>query len=258
MFIPGKVKSFNKYEAPQEGGQGTSGGEDRLARFEALGLEPDDLDKVLEDYVRLAKSSPQSGTPTPPKAAAPTTTHSSGSEDDEKAKEILLRLFPNLKDLDKLGELETRTNKVEERTTKLHKSDVHSTQEASRREVTRYVTGSLGAEVESAQGQKFLNTVLKMVNAQLASNADALQQFLDGDKGVVKSLLKDMEKEGMFEALNVPKQKKNTLPFLSGRDGHNTAVKEAFEVNKEKYNKVVPHKKFFEIAKDYYDLVFPQ
>ena len=255
-------QSFIRHEAPGEGGQANSGGTNdaaatELAAFKELGLSPQQLDGILEDYVRLAKGQSSRKTDTQEPPAKKKDGGKPVFADEEAAKEAFLKMFPHLA---KGQELEERLSKQEERTNKLHRSDVGNTKEASRREVLRYVTGTLGAEIESAQGQKFLDTVLRLANDRLTGNVDALQAFIDGDKAVIRNILQDMAKDGIFESMKVPTAKRvaGQRPWLSGTDGNNTAVKEKLEANREKYSKLAPSRRWLEMSKDIYDEVFPQ
>lgn len=257
MIIPGYTPShFFKHEAPTDAPGGTGGNASaELAQFKALGLSPAQIDEVLEDYIRLAKG--DGGSKETPakekstKAASPTKV---AFDNEDNARETLLKLFPGL---GKIDELDTRSKDTAEKTAKLHRSDVNSTQEASRREVLRYVTGTLGADVESAVGQKFLNTVLRIANDRLTGNVDSLQAFLDGDKAVVKSILKDMSDDGIFESMQIPKAKtRGALPFLSGSDGGSPALKAKLESDRERYSKLAPNRRWMEMSKDVFDDVF--
>ena len=249
-----------KHEEPSDkGGAGATDTPDasELAQFKALGFSPAELDEALNDYATVVKElkSLREKTPSQEKPAGEP---EALTEKDIQARNKLLRLFPSLAKLGDLDKIEERTKSIEERTQKLHRADVMDTQSASRREVLRYLIQEHQADTQSAVGQQAYNAVLRIVNAQLASDTDALQRFIDGDRSVIKGILEGLKKDGTFDVLNIPRMKRNGLPYLNGTNGTTTAIKEKAEANREKYAKLSPSQRWAAISRDIYDDVFHQ
>ena len=221
-----------------------------LDAYKALNLSPQELGTVLDHYLQLVdqKDKPAPVLAPAPKPKAPPLTKGKPNTTDLRAE--LLEIFP---ELSKITDLDGRLKQTEEHTQDLRRNTFESTKDQAKNAVIQHLATEHSADTTSAVGQKLVNTVIRMVGDTLAASPEALEKFLKGDLGTVKTILKDYEKEGVFAQLNIPKGK--TLPYLH-RGDNDSGMKDILEANAEKLKGMTGPQRFNELSKAIYDRVW--
>lgn len=229
-----------------------------LEAFKQLDMSPSEIAESMKLLTKLMREREAAEKPSA-KDDAPATKSRKPSAAIEKngdqIRDDILHLFPGLSNLSTLEKIIGEQEELKRHNQQMRAREYADTQEDAREGVFKYVTQQLNADVTTAQGKKFLNTVLETVSDRIGANVQLLQQFTNGDKSVVRNVLSNMAKSGYFDQFNFPRAKRSS--FMSGSEGNEAAIKEIAEANKEKYSKLDPAQRFRAIGKDIFDQVFP-
>jgi hypothetical protein len=210
----------------EESSEGAAPTQEEIAEFrefkELTGLSGKQGAALIEDYIKIKDQQKAAPVKEPPAKAAKEE-KPARSEADEKIKEDLYGIIPGLKNIDllqqKVVQLESEIGE--------HAKDrfVNATVQAE--EITaQWLTKELGVDLDTPEGQKYLDVVTKRVGNAIFSDQKRLDQLALGKATVAREVLKQMKKDGDFDVDNVPKRAPaRPLPFMGRGNNPMTDVK---------------------------------